>query len=434
MDANVGVWLLVLFGALIALGAPIAIAIAWSSLAVIFMVVPFKVGAITAGQKLVTGMDSFSLLAIPFFVLAGNIMNQGGIAQRLVNFAKLIVGRMPGSLAHVNVVSNMFFGAVSGSAVAAAAAVGKTLAPQIKKEGYDPAFIAAVNIASCPTGMLIPPSNGLIVYSVISGGTSVGALFLGGYVPGILMGLACMTVAYVIVKRRGYDRAQAERPSGAEALKIVGQALPSLGLIAVVIGGIVGGVFTATEGACVAVLYSLLLSVCYRALTPAAMWTIFKETAEISGVVLFLIGTSTIMSWAMAYTGLPEAVSAWMLSISDSRIVLLLMMNVLLLTIGMFMDMTPALLIFTPIFLPIAVGLGLDPVHFGLMMVFNLCIGICTPPVGTALFVGCGVARVPLEPVIRMLVPFCLAEVAILLLVTYVPELSLALPRLAGML
>ncbi|WP_319497880.1 TRAP transporter large permease [uncultured Cohaesibacter sp.] len=433
MDISVGAWLLCLFSLMIALSVPIAVAIALSSLLVMFMVLPVQVASVTAGQKLVTGVDSFSLLAIPFFVLAGNIMNSGGIAARLVNFAKLMVGRMPGSIAHVNILSNMLFGAVSGSAVAAAAAVGKTVAPEFEKDGYDKSFATAVNVASCPSGLLIPPSNSLIVFSVVSGGTSVAALFVAGYIPGILMGLSCMVVAYVIARKRGYGNQADSCPSVQVALQVVWQAIPSLGLIVVVIGGIIGGVFTATEGACIAVLYSFGLSLCYRSLSMSDMWIICKETAEITGIMLFLVGASSIMSWAMAFTGLPGMISDWMLSVSDNPIIIFIMMNIILLIIGMFMDLTPALLIFTPIFMPIAVQLGMHPIHFAMMIVFNLCIGIATPPVGTALFVGCSVSGAKIESVIRAILPFCAVLIVTLMFITYVPWLNLFLPRMFGL-
>ncbi|OEF27382.1 TRAP transporter large permease [Vibrio rumoiensis] len=433
MDISVGFWLLCLFLTMIALSVPIAIAIAMSSLIIMYTILPFDVASMTAGQKIVTGVDSFSLLAIPFFILAGNIMNRGGIAGRLVNFAKLLVGKMPGSLAHVNILSNMMFGAVSGSAVAAAAAVGKTLAPEMKKEGYDKAFSTAVNVASCPAGLLIPPSNSLIVFSVVSGGTSVAALFVAGYVPGILMGLSCMVVAYFIAKKKGYNSHTAPRPAFKEALSIIWQALPSLGLIFVVIGGIIGGVFTATEGACIAVLYSFILSLCYRSLTLSDMKSISIETTEITGIMLFIIGASTIMSWAMAFTGLPGMISDWMLSISDNPIIIFILMNIILLIIGMFMDLTPALLIFTPIFMPIATQLGMHPIHFAMMIIFNLCIGIATPPVGTALFVGSSVSGVKIEKVIRAILPFCAVLIVTLLFITFIPALSLALPTAFGL-
>ncbi|MDR9829721.1 TRAP transporter large permease [Vibrio sp. FNV 38] len=432
MDISIGFWLLCLFMLMISLSIPIAIAIAMSSLVIMCTILPNDVAFMTAGQKIVTGIDSFSLLAIPFFILAGNIMNRGGIANRLVEFAKLLVGRMPGSLSHVNVIANMLFGSVSGSAVAAAAAVGKTLEPELEKEGYDKAFSTAVNVASCPAGLLIPPSNSLIVFSVVSGGTSIAALFIAGYVPGILMGLSCMLVAYLIAKKKGY-RTISEPKTAGEKLNIAWRATPSLGLVVVVIGGIIGGVFTATEGACIAVLYAFFLSLCYRTLGLREMRLICVETAEITGIMLFLIGASTIMSWAMAFTGLPSLISEWMLSISDNPIIIFILMNLILLVVGMFMDLTPAVLIFTPIFMPIATQLGMHPIHFAMMIIFNLCIGIATPPVGTALFVGCSVSGAKIESVIKAILPFCAVLISTLLLITFVPEISLALPRAFGL-
>ncbi|WP_413284255.1 TRAP transporter large permease [Vibrio sp. MA40-2] len=432
MDISVGFWLLCLFLFLIAFSVPIAIAIAMSSLVIMCSILPMDVAFMTAGQKIVTGIDSFSLLAIPFFILAGNIMNRGGIATRLVQFAKIIVGRMPGALSHVNVLANMLFGSVSGSAVAAAAAVGKTLEPELEKEGYDKSYSTAVNVASCPAGLLIPPSNSLIVFSVVSGGTSIAALFIAGYVPGILMGLSCMVVAYIIAKKKGY-KSTAIKLTIREKLVITWRAIPSLGLVVVVIGGIIGGIFTATEGACIAVLYSFGLSLCYRTLGLKELRMICVETAEITGIMLFLIGASTIMSWAMAFTGLPSMISEWMLSISDNPIIIFILMNIILLIVGMFMDLTPAVLIFTPIFMPIATQLGMHPIHFAMMMIFNLCIGIATPPVGTALFVGCSVSGAKIESVIRSILPFCAVLIVTLLLITFIPSISLALPRAFGL-
>lgn len=432
MDISIGFWLLCLFMLMISFSIPIAIAIAMSSLVIMCTILPNDVAFMTAGQKIVTGIDSFSLLAIPFFILAGNIMNRGGIATRLVEFAKLLVGRMPGSLSHVNVIANMLFGSVSGSAVAAAAAVGKTLEPELEKEGYDKAFSTSVNVASCPAGLLIPPSNSLIVFSVVSGGTSIAALFIAGYVPGILMGLSCMVVAYMIAKKKGY-RTISEPKTAKEIMNITWRATPSLGLVVVVIGGIIGGIFTATEGACIAVLYAFFLSLCYRTLGMKEMRTICVETAEITGIMLFLIGASTIMSWAMAFTGLPSLISDWMLSISDNPIIIFILMNIILLIVGMFMDLTPAVLIFTPIFMPIATQLGMHPIHFAMMIIFNLCIGIATPPVGTALFVGCSVSGAKIESVIKSILPFCAVLIVTLLLITFVPEISLALPRAFGL-
>ncbi|WP_295482539.1 TRAP transporter large permease [uncultured Succinatimonas sp.] len=434
MDIQIGLYLLALFGIMIAMGVPIAIAIATSSVAIMLSVMPYKVVAITAGQKLATGIDSFSLLAVPFFVLAGNIMNQGGIAQRLVRFAYLFVGRVPGALCHVNVLSNMMFGSVSGSAVAAAAAVGKTLLPEVKEAKIDLPTATAINIASCPTGMLIPPSNGLIVYSVVSGGTSIGALFLGGYIPGILMGLACMLVGYIFFKLNPSLAGNTVKYNYTlkEMISITWQAIPSLSLIFVVIGSIIAGICTATEAACMAVLYSLILSIIYKSIDLNSLKNISKDTVLICGVVLFLIGASTVMSYIMAYAHLPQLISSILLGITSNEIAILLIINLLLLVVGMFMDMTPAILIFTPIFLPVATTLGIDPVHFGIIMTFNLCIGLVTPPVGTALFVGCSVSGCKIEEVIKPLLPLIFAEIIVLMLVTYVPTLSLAIPSYFG--
>lgn len=320
-------------------------------------------------------------------------MNKGGIAVRLINLAKLITGRAPGALAQTNVLANMLFGSISGSGTAAASAMGSIIGPIEKEEGYDPNFSAAVNIATAPTGLLIPPSNVMITYSLVSGGTSVAALFMAGYIPGILWGLACMLVIYVIAKKKGY-RAKT-RFTLKEGGKIVLQALPCLLLIVIVIGGIITGIFTATEGSVVAVVYSLILSLfVYRSISIKEIPQILRESAEMTGIIIFLIGVSSIMSWVMAFTNIPSLVSSALLAFSNNEIVILLLINVLLLIVGTFMDMTPACLIFTPIFLPVCTALGMDPIHFGIMMIFNLCIGTITPPVGTTLFVGVKVGKV----------------------------------------
>jgi tripartite ATP-independent transporter DctM subunit len=379
---------------------------------------------------MVTGIDSFALLAVIFFILSGIIMNNGGIALRLINLAKLMGGRLPGSLAHTNVVGNMLFGSISGSAVAAAAAIGGVMAPLQEKEGYNKAYSAAVNIASSPAGLLIPPSGALIIYSMVSGGTSIAALFLAGYVPGILMGLSVMAVAYYIAKKEKYPVAQ--RPSFSESTKIIIDAIPSLLLIVIVIGGIVAGVFTATEGSAVAVLYSVILSIFYKTLKWSDVPKILVETVVMTGIVLFLVGASSIMSWVMAYSGIPAAISEAVLSISDNPIVILLIINVILLLVGTVMDITPAILIFTPIFLPIVTQIGMDPVHFGIILVFNLSIGIVSPPSGSSLFVGCSVGGVSIEEVTKPLLIFMAGLIVTLLLVTYVPAITLFVPKLFG--
>lgn len=410
------------------IGIPIAISIGVSALITGLFIIPFDIVIFSVSQRMLTSLDSFALLALPMFVLAGNIMNNGGIAKRLINFAKLFVGRLPGALVHVNILANMLFGSISGSAVAAAAAIGGTMMPIQKKEGYEPAFAAAANIASSPTGMLIPPSGVLILYSMVSGGVSVAALFIAGYIPGILMGLAGMIVAYIYAKKNNYP--VSEKTNLMEGLKAFLDAIPSLMLIVIVIGGIVFGVFTATEGAGIAVVYSLFLSLIYRSLTWESMKDILLKTIVTSGVILFLVSASSAMSWVMSYAGIPQAISKGIMAISESPIIILLIMNITLLIVGTFMDLTPAVLIFTPIFLPIAVELGLHPVHFGIMLVFNLCIGIMTPPVGSVLFVGSSIAEVSIEKVIKPLIPFFVALVLVLFLITYVPAISLFLPKL----
>ncbi len=424
-----GLIILVLLVIMLLAGVPIAVALGISSVCAILPVMDTSVAVLTGAQRIFSGISVFSLLAIPFFILAGNIMNKGGIAVRLINLAKLITGRAPGALAQTNVIANMLFGAISGSGTAAASAMGSIIGPIEKDEGYDPNFSAAANIATAPTGLLIPPSNVMITFSLVSGGTSVAALFMAGYIPGILWGLACMLVIYFIAKKKGY-RAKTKF-TFKEAMKIVLQALPCLLLIIIVIGGIIGGIFTATEGSVVAVVYSLVLSLFfYRSISLKDLPKIFKESAEMTGIIIFLIGVSSIMSWVMAFTNIPTAVSNGLLAISSNKIVIFLLINVILLIVGTFMDMTPACLIFTPIFLPVCTALGMNPIHFGIMLIFNLCIGTITPPVGTTLFVGVKVGKVKIETVFRQLLIYFAAIFVVLMLVTYIPQLSLWLPSL----
>ncbi|MBS5066046.1 MAG: TRAP transporter large permease [Hungatella hathewayi] len=426
-----GIIILVVLVAMLLAGVPIAIALAVSSICAILPILEFEPAVLTGAQRIFSGISVFNLIAIPFFILAGNIMNKGGIAIRLINFAKLFTGRIPGALAHTNVVANMLFGAISGSGTAAASAMGSIIGPVEEEEGYDRDFSAAVNIATAPTGLLIPPSNVMITYALVSGGTSIAALFMAGYIPGILWGLSCMIVVYLIAKKKGYKSTR--RFSGKEKLNIAFQAIPCLLMIVIVIGGIIGGIFTATEGAVVAVVYSLVLSLFfYRSISWRDLPQIFKDSAEMTGIIIFLIGVSSIMSWVMAFTGLPGAISDAMLSISNNRYVILIIINILLLIVGTFMDMTPACLIFTPIFLPICQQIGMNSVHFGIMMIFNLCIGTITPPVGTTLFVGVKVGKTKIENVIRPLLCYFAAIFFVLLLVTYIPALSMWLPGLLG--
>lgn len=426
-----GLIILVLLVIMLIAGVPIAVALGISSICAILPVMDTSVAVLTGAQRIFSGISVFSLLAIPFFILAGNIMNKGGIAVRLINLAKLVTGRAPGALAHTNVVANMLFGAISGSGTAAASAMGSIIGPIEKDEGYDPNFSAAANIATAPTGPLIPPSNVMITFSLVSGGTSVAALFMTGYIPGILWGLACMVVIYFIAKKKGYR--STSKFTGKEKIKVLLEAIPCLLLIIIVIGGIIGGIFTATEGSVVAVVYSLLLSLFgYKSIKLKEIPQILKESAEMTGIIIFLIGVSSIMSWVMAFTNIPSLVSEGLLAISDNKFVILFIINIILLIVGTFMDMTPACLIFTPIFLPVCTALGMNTIHFGIMMIFNLCIGTITPPVGTTLFVGVKVGKVKIETVFRQLLWYFLAIFIVLMLVTYIPQLSLWLPSLMG--
>lgn len=426
-----GLIILVLLVIMLIAGVPIAVALGISSICAILPVMDTSVAVLTGAQRIFSGISVFSLLAIPFFILAGNIMNKGGIAVRLINLAKLVTGRAPGALAHTNVVANMLFGAISGSGTAAASAMGSIIGPIEKDEGYDPNFSAAANIATAPTGLLIPPSNVMITFSLVSGGTSVAALFMAGYIPGILWGLACMAVIYFIAKKRGYR--STSKFTGKEKINVLLQAIPCLLLIIIVIGGIIAGIFTATEGSVVAVVYSLLLSLFgYKSIKLKDLPKILIESAEMTGIIIFLIGVSSIMSWVMAFTNIPSLVSEGLLSISDNKFVILFIINIILLIVGTFMDMTPACLIFTPIFLPVCTALGMNTIHFGIMMIFNLCIGTITPPVGTTLFVGVKVGKVKIETVFRQLLWYFLAIFIVLMLVTYIPQLSLWLPGLMG--
>lgn len=425
--------MLAILALLLMIGAPIAIAIVGGSLGAILPYLDFDVTMITAAQRIFSGTSTFTLLAIPFFILAGNIMNQGGIAKRLVDLVEALVGRIPGSLLLTNVGANGLFGAISGSASAAAAAIGSMLKEGEEEAGYDMDLAAATNAASAPAGLLIPPSNALITYSLVAGGTSVAALFMAGYLPGLIWLGACLVVAYIIAKRKGYGGTQAFSWSqlGKSAL---GALLP-LSLIIIVIGGIVLGVFTATEGSAIAVVYALFLSlVVYREISWKDIYGILINSAETSAIVVFLIGVSNILSWVMAFTGIPQMIANGLLGITENPILILLIINVILLISGTFMDVTPAILIFTPIFLPIVQSFGMSSVHFGIILVYNLCIGNITPPVGNTLFVAIRVGDSSLEGVIKYMLQYYGAILAGLLLVTYIPAITLWLPTLAGLL
>jgi len=413
------------------IGVPVAWSIAISSLLTMFASIPVLPALTTVSQRIGTGLDSFALLAIPFFVLSGQLMNKGGIAHRLINFAKTLVGSLPGGLALINVIAAMLMGSIAGSAMASASAMGSILGPEMEKEGYSKEFGAAVNITSSTIGLIIPPSNVLIVYSLASGGVSIAALFIAGYIPGILTGLLLMVVASFWAKKKGYKLG--ERSTFKAVGKTFIDAFPSLMLLVVVIGGIVVGIFTATEASAIAVLYTLILGFWYKEITVKDLPQILLDSCGTTAIVMLLIGASMSMSWVMSYENIPQNISEVLLGISDNKIVILLIINFLLLFVGVFMDMTPAVLIFTPIFLPIITKLGMDPVQFGIIMVLNLCVGLCTPPVGSVLFVGVGIANTTIEKVVKPLLPLFLAMILALMLITYVPALSLWLPSVFGL-
>lgn len=419
------------FTVLLLYGVPISYAIALATLATMLVSIPAMPALTTEVQRIATGLDSFALLAIPFFILAGHLMNKGGVARRLIRLARAVLGGLPGGLAHVNILASMLFGAVSGSSVAAASAVGSVMAPEMSKDGYDKEFGAAVNVTAATTGLLIPPSNVLIVYSLASGGVSIAALFVAGYIPGMLVGLMLMVVAAYKARKLGYGATSSA--AGEPFLPALIDALPSLVMLIVVIGGIVAGVFTATEAAAIAVVYALVLAMIYREIRPSDLPRVVLDASETTAVVLLLVATSIGMSWIMAYVKLPAAVTGALLAFGGNEIAVLLLINVVLLVVGTFMDITPALLIFTPMFLPLAVEMGIDPVHFGIIMVLNLCIGICTPPVGSVLFVGVGVAGTTITRIVKPLLPFYAAMVVALILVTFWPALSLWLPGVLGL-
>ena len=420
--------LVISFIILLVIGVPIAFSIGISAILTMLVGIEAIPAFTTIAQRMATSLDSFPLLAIPFFVFAGQLMNSGGIAKRLINLAKVMVGWIPGGLAFVNIIANMLFGAISGSAAASASAIGGFMSPVMEKEGYPRPFSAAVNITSATTGLIIPPSNILIVYSLASGGVSIAALFIAGYVPGILVGLSLMLVAGYYARRM--DVTVTEKVTIKEGIFRFFDAIPSLFMLVIVIGGIVAGYFTATEASGIAVVYTLVLAIIYREVKLKDLPKIILDTVEIVAIVLLLVAASMALSWVMSFQDIPQSMSQAMLSISDNKFVILLIINIVLLFVGIFMDMTPAVLIFTPIFLPAVVALGIHPIHFGIIMVMNLSVGLCTPPVGSLLFIGCSVGKVSIGKVIKPMLPFWIVMVITLLLVTYLPQLSLWLPGL----
>ena len=427
--------LTVSFFVLLLMNAPVAVAIAVSSLLAILA--NGGDAAYTVAQRMANGVDSFPLLAIPFFVFSGYLMGRGGLARRLIDFAALAVGRLPGGLGYVNTLTCMLFGSISGSAAAAVSSIGGFMIPEMNRKGYNREFNVAVTATAATTGLLIPPSNSMIVYSVAAGSVSIAAMFMAGILPGILVGACIMVAAAAVSIRNGYGKAVpgADDEPRRHPLLVCWRAVPSLLMMVLIIGGILRGVFTATEAAAIAVAYAFLLCVVvYREIPWKDLPGICLQTGITTAVVMLLIGASSAMSWIMTVANIPQTVSAALMGLSQNPVVILLTVNALLLVVGMFMDMTPAILIFTPILLPVVRQLGLSDIHFGIILIANLCIGLCTPPVGTCLFIGCGVGKTTIAKVTVKALPFFLAMLVALMLITFVPWLSTAVPKACGLL
>jgi len=410
---------------LILLNVPVAYALGLAALAtVLYIGLPPEAVML----QTVRGINSFSLLAIPFFVLAGAIMAQGGIAIRLVNFANIFVGFIRGGLAMVNILASMFFGGISGSSVADTSSIGSIMIPMMKRQGYDDEFSVNVTITSSTQGIIIPPSHNAIIYAYAAGGTvSIAQLFLAGIVPGIMVGISLMILTFILATKRGYPKG--ELVPLREAVKTAGGAFFGLFTVIIIVGGVVGGIFTATESASIAVLYAFVVATfVYRELhfrdIPAMLVGVVKTVS----MVMILIGFAGAFAYLMTLMQIPAKVTAFFLTVSDNKLVIMLLVNLMLLVLGMFMDMAPLILICTPILLPVMAMLGVDPVHFGIIMMLNLGIGLVTPPVGTTLFVGCAIGRVSVDRVARQLWPFWLTMFIVLMLVTYIPALSMTIP------
>ncbi|MCC5829642.1 MAG: TRAP transporter large permease [Phycisphaeraceae bacterium] len=422
--------LIVSFVLLLLMNVPVAFALGISTFLAIFSLGQVPTSYVVA-HRMANGIDSFTLLAIPFFILAGTLMGDGGMARRLMDFASALMARFTGGLAYVNTLTCMLFGSISGSAAAAVSSIGGFMIPEMNRQRYDKHFNVSVTVSAATTGLVIPPSNIMIIYAVVAPNVSIAAMFMAGIIPGIVLGLFIMAAAAIISLGKGYGTG--ERGSIRQILTTGLGAMPSLGLIVIVLAGILGGVFSATEASAIAVLYAFLLGVVfYREIPLRRLPDILLRAGRTTAMVMLLIAASSAMSWFLAYERIPQAVSGALLALSENPIMILLLINLLLLLVGTFMDMTPAVLIFTPIFLPVALAMGIDPVHFGIIMIVNLCIGLCTPPVGTCLFVGCAIGRAGIVPVARAMLPFFLAMVLALLLITFLPALSLWLPRLMG--
>lgn len=419
-------WILFgIFTLLMLIGTPIAFCLGVSSFAtVLYMGLPASV----VFQRLNSGMSVFSLLAIPFFIYAGDLMVRGGIASRIVAFAASLVGHIRGGLGQVNIVTATLFGGISGSAVAEAAAVGGLMIPQMKARGYGADYAVNVTSMAALIALLLPPSHNMIIYSISAGGKiSIADLFTAGVIPGLLLALSLMVTAYFVARKRGYPTEPF--PGLMVAAHLLAVAVPGLLLIAIIFGGVRSGVFTATESSCIAVIYALLVTVfVYRQMTWSDFVHATMGAVRTTAMVLLIIGCAAAFSWLMAFMRVPAALVAWMQTISDNPIMILLLLNIIMLVLGTFMDMGPTIIITTPIFLPIVQAYGIDPVHFGVIMILNYGIGLNTPPVGGVQFVACAVGKISVWEAMRSIWPFYGAGVVVLLLVTYIPALSLWLP------
>lgn len=420
----------ILFGAftlLLLIGTPVAFCLGLASLAtVLYMGLP----PIVVFQQLNSGMNAFSMLAIPFFIFAGDLMMRGGIADRLIGMAASMIGHLRGGLGQVNVVASTLFGGISGSAVADASAIGGIMIPQMEKRGYAKDYAVNVTVTSAIIALMIPPSHNMIIYSLAAGGTiSIADLFTAGILPGILLAVAVMVTAYVVARRRGYPAGTF--PGWYSVLRAVVAAVPGILLIGIIFGGVRSGIFTATESSCIAVVYAMLVTaLVYRELDLSAFWEATLGAVRTTAMVLLVIGTAGAFGWLMAFLQVPKATIELMQSISDNKYVILLLINVILLVLGTFMDMAPMIIICTPIFLPLIKAFGIDPVHFGVILILNAGIGLNTPPVGSVLFVGCAVGKISIGEAMRTIWPFYGASIAVLMLVTYIPAFSLWLPAL----
>ena len=420
---------LIIFGVLIVLmflNVPIAIAMAWCTIIGFTLIQDLPVTVVV--QRMFTGIDSFTLLAIPLFILTGRLMALGGITNDLITLSRNLVGFMRGGLAYINIIASMFFAGITGSATADTSSIGSILIPAMKKKGYHKDFAVAVTATSSTIGIMIPPSIPMVIFGVISG-TSIGKLFLGGVVPGLLVGIILMTITSVLARKRNYP-VETRFDWWATLISFI-RSIPPLTTIFIILGGITFGIFTATEAAGVAALYSFLLgTLYYRELKLRELPGIMVQVAIITSMVALMIATASGLGWLLASQQVPLKIGQWLLGISDNVYVILLLFNLLLLFVGTWLDLSPALIIFTPILLPIAMNLGIDPVHFGVIMVVNLAIGLFTPPVGVCLFVSCGIAGIPIADTIKALIPFFLGIVAVLILITYVPQTVMFLPSI----